>query len=65
MIYTGVLTWQALAATHMVYVRNMREPSLLGTPLWIPYSCLVLGIGALFLAFLSSFWNGIRNLAKE
>lgn len=65
MIYTGVLTWQAILATYMVYVRDMKEPSLLGTPLWIPYSCLVLGIGALFLALLSSFGNGIRTLAKE
>jgi TRAP-type C4-dicarboxylate transport system permease small subunit len=65
MIYTGVLTWQAILATYLVYVRDMKEPSLLGTPLWIPYSCLVLGIAALFLALLSSFWNGIRYLAKE
>lgn len=63
--YTGVLTWQAILATYLVYARDMKEPSLLGTPLWIPYSCLVLGIAALFLAFLSSFWNGINDLAKE
>jgi len=63
-IYTGVLTWQAVLATYLVYVRDMKEPSLLGTPLWIPYTCLVLGMLALFLALLSSFWNGIRNLGK-
>jgi TRAP-type C4-dicarboxylate transport system permease small subunit len=43
-----VLTWQAGAATRMVYVNDMRLPSILSTPLYIPY--LVMTVGALVLS---------------
>ncbi len=61
MIFSGVLAWQGLKATHLVWARNMREPSLLGTPLWIPYSLLFLGVGALFLRLIASLWTGMKN----
>ncbi len=65
LIFTGVLAWQGLKAAHLVWVREMKEPSLLGTPLWIPYSLLVLGVGALFLRILSSLLAGIQGGKRE
>ena len=62
LIFSGVLAWQGLSATHLVWIQDMKEPSLLGTPLWIPYFFLVLGVGALFLRVLSSLWLAVKNL---
>jgi len=62
LVFAGVLTWQGLKATHLVWVRDMKEPSLLGTPLWVPYSFLVLGVGALFFRLIASLRAGIKNL---
>jgi C4-dicarboxylate transporter DctQ subunit len=64
MVFTGVLTWQTFKATHMVYVGRMKEPSLLGTPLWIPYSIMLLGMAALFLRFFSTFWEDVKKIGK-
>jgi C4-dicarboxylate transporter DctQ subunit len=42
------LAWQGGIATHMVYVNDMRIPSIVATPLYIPY--LFMSVGALVLS---------------
>lgn len=64
MVFTGVLTWQTFKATVMVYSANMKEPSLLGTPLWIPYSIMLLAMAALFLRLISTLWEGVKKIGK-
>ncbi|MFB3819490.1 MAG: TRAP transporter small permease [Candidatus Methylomirabilales bacterium] len=60
----AILTWQAGAATHMVYVQDMREPSLLGAPLWISYSCLLLGSLTLLLLGLVTAVETLRGRGR-
>ncbi len=63
MVFTSVLTWQTFMATRLVYLRNMKEPSLLGTPMWVPYGFMLIGIAVLFLMFLIAFFVSLRKLA--
>jgi TRAP-type C4-dicarboxylate transport system permease small subunit len=60
--FSGILAWQTVKATVMVFVQDMREPSLLGAPLWISYSALLVGSVVLLLAGLSSFFRTARKL---
>ena len=53
-LFAGLLAWQAGLATLMVYAQDMREPSLLGAPLWITYSFLLIGSATLLLAGVAS-----------
>lgn len=52
LIFCLVLAWQGFTATHMVYVNNMRMPSITATPLYIPYLCLSVGALMLSLQFI-------------
>jgi TRAP-type C4-dicarboxylate transport system permease small subunit len=63
-IFSGVLAWQASKATYMVYAQDMREPSLLGSPLWISYSALLIGSALLSLAGLYSLYTTARKLRR-
>jgi len=63
-LFAGVLAWQAGLATCMVYAQGMREPSLLGAPLWITYSFLLLGSATLLLAGLASLWETARAAGR-
>ncbi|MCD6419773.1 MAG: TRAP transporter small permease [Synergistetes bacterium] len=50
-LFCVILVWQGGRATEMVYTNNMRMPSLLGTPLSIPYFFITLGALTLALQF--------------
>jgi len=63
-LFNGILFWQAAKATLMIYRQNMCEPSLLGSPMWIVYSALVIGSGMLVLVGLRSFFVTIRSLGR-
>jgi TRAP-type C4-dicarboxylate transport system permease small subunit len=63
-VFSGVLAWQTAEATFLVYVQDMREPSLLGAPLWISYSALLIGSVVLLLAGLYSLNATAQRLQK-
>ncbi|WP_461210057.1 TRAP transporter small permease [Desulfocurvus sp. DL9XJH121] len=63
-VFNGVLCWQAVKATKMIYRMNMCEPSLLGSPMWIVYSALVIGSGMLFLVGLRSLFITFRQFGR-
>lgn len=65
LIFCLVLAWQGEAATHMVYVNNMRLPSITATPLYIPYLCMSLGALMLALQFLLKILDQICGTARE
>ena len=60
--FNGILAWQACKATTMIYRQGMREPSLLGSPLWIVYSGLLIGATLLVLVGLRSLYLAARDL---
>ncbi len=47
-VFSIVLAWEAWKATKIAIMTNMRTPSLLATPYYIPY--LVITVGALLIA---------------
>jgi TRAP-type C4-dicarboxylate transport system permease small subunit len=53
-IFSVVLVWKTAENTYISYAHNMREPSMLGTPLWILFFCVLLGSAALMLVFINS-----------
>jgi len=53
-IFSVVLVWKTAENTYISYAQNMREPSMLGTPLWILFFCVLLGSAALMLVFINS-----------
>jgi len=63
-IFGGVLAWQTAKATYLVYAQNMREPSLLGAPLWISYSALLFGSALLLLVGLYSLYETASKLRR-
>ncbi|HOG16845.1 MAG: Tripartite ATP-independent periplasmic transporter [Syntrophaceae bacterium PtaU1.Bin231] len=63
-VFGGVLVWQTVRATYLVYIQNMREPSLLGAPLWISYSALLFGSALLLLVSLYSLCETARKLRR-
>ncbi len=63
-LFGGVLAWQTAKATYLVYAQNMREPSLLGAPLWISYSALLFGAALLLLVGLYSLYETARKLRR-
>ncbi len=64
LIFCSALIWQGGMATHMVYVKDMCMPSLLRTPLFIPYLFLPLGATLLALQFLMRIVEDIQHLMK-
>lgn len=64
LIFCSALIWQGSMATHMVYAKNMCMPSLLGTPLFIPYLFLPLGAAILALQLLVRIVGDIQHLMK-
>ncbi len=60
-----VLVWQGGRATEMVYTNNMRMPSLLGTPLAIPYFFITLGALTLALQFLFRVIDALLSLRRR
>ena len=64
LVFCGALIWQGGMATHMVYVKNMCMPSLLRTPLFIPYLFIPLGATILALQLLVRIVGDIQHLMK-
>jgi len=64
LIFCVILTWQGSKATYMVYTKHMYMPSLLATPLFIPYLFLPLGAITLFLQFLIKIIDNIQHLKR-
>jgi len=62
--FSCILAWQTAKATYLVYAQDMREPSLLGAPLWISYSALLIGSALLLLAGLYSLYETARKLRR-
>ncbi len=50
-IFSVVLAWEAWKATKIALMTNMRMPSLLGTPYYIPYLLIVVGSVMIALEF--------------
>ncbi len=42
-VFCSVISWQAFEASMLTYNLNIKVPSLLGTPLFIPYGFIFLG----------------------
>lgn len=64
MIFSGLIVWQTALNFKMNIVYNMRESSLLGTPLWIPCLFMLLGAAVLFPVFIRLFIVSIRSIGK-
>ena len=56
-LFSSVLAWQSMKVSWMTYWQDMREPSLLATPLWIVYSALLIGSVMLLLVQLRSVYR--------
>ncbi len=65
LIFCAALIWQGGMATHMVYTKNMCMPSLLRTPLFIPYLFLPLGALMLSLQLLVRIAEDLKHLRGE
>lgn len=63
-VFNGVLAWQAFKATAMIYKRGMHEPSLLGSPLWIVYSGLLIGAAMLVVVALRTLVRTVGNFRR-
>ena len=50
-VFAGLIVWQTWINIVTSWKFNMRESSLLGTPLWLPYSYMLIGSVLLLLAF--------------
>ncbi len=50
-VFSLVLAWEAWKATKIALMTNMRMPSLLGTPYYIPYLLIVIGSVMIALEF--------------
>lgn len=63
-IFCAILTWQGSLATYIVFIKHMSTPTVLGTPLFIPY--LFLPLGAAFLAFhlLIKIVEDVKSISK-
>ena len=61
-IFSFILFWEAWKATKIAYTTNMKMPSLLGTPYYIPY--LLITIGSLMIG-LELIARIIVNLKAE
>jgi len=64
LIFCLVLIWQGSKATYIVYIKHMCMPSLLATPLFVPYLFLPLGAITLFLQFLIRIIDDIQHLKR-
>jgi len=64
LIFCVILTWQGCMATYIVYIKHMCMPSLLATPLFVPYLFFPLGAITLFLQFLVRIIDNIQYLKK-
>ena len=63
-IFTAILVWQTVLTVHMCYVNNMKEPSLLGTPIWFNYFLILTGYSALLLVLIASTIYNIKKIYK-
>jgi C4-dicarboxylate transporter, DctQ subunit len=63
-IFFVVLGWESWETTKMVFLKNIRLPSLLGTPLFIPYFFIALGSFMLILQLLIRVKDDIQSLMK-
>jgi TRAP-type C4-dicarboxylate transport system permease small subunit len=54
-LFSAVLAWQGCQSAWLSYRQNIREPSLLGTPLWVLQIIMFLGALALLSACVKTF----------
>ena len=64
LLFSGLLVWESFKATKMTYLLNMREPTILNTPLCIPYSFMLLGSTVLFIVIIERFLKTILHLIR-
>lgn len=64
LIFFSVLGWQGWRATNMVFTKHMCLPSLLGTPLFIPYFFIPLGSLMLVLQLILRIKDDIQHLIE-
>ncbi len=60
-IFSIVLAWEAWKATKIAYMTNMRMPSLLGTPYYIPYFLITIGSFMVALEFFMRIFDKIMG----
>lgn len=64
-LFSAILLWETIKNTYTSYIHNMREPSILGTPLWILYLFMLLGSAALLLAFINTLIRIFKGESKS
>jgi TRAP-type C4-dicarboxylate transport system permease small subunit len=60
-----LLAWQLWRLVTRSYASNVFAPTVLGTPLWIPQSAMLLGVAALIFALLRVLARQARGLARQ
>lgn len=60
--FAGIIVWQTGINILNSWKFNMREPSMLGTPLWVPYSYMLIGSILLLIAFSCQLFDNISQI---
>lgn len=64
LVFALVLDWQLARLVLRSYVSDVTAPTLLGTPLWLPQSAMVLGTTLLSLSLVRVLCRDVRALAS-
>jgi len=64
LLFASLLVWESFKATKMTYLMNMREPTILNTPLCIPYSFMLFGSIVLFIVIIDRFIRKLFQLIR-
>ncbi|WP_108658358.1 TRAP transporter small permease [Acuticoccus kandeliae] len=64
-VFCGILVWRGYLMAHDSFIYGERVSSAFGTPMWIPYSMIPIGFGALGLQFFVGIFRGRARAASE
>jgi len=65
LVYAVVLVWAGTNIVQTAIEKGYKSPSLLKTPLWIPYTLLPIGAGILALIALTRFFSARENVTTD
>ena len=64
-IFSFVLCWEAWKATKIAYITNMKMPSIVETPYWIPYFLITIGAFMMGMEFFVRIIGNFGNNKRE
>jgi TRAP-type C4-dicarboxylate transport system permease small subunit len=64
LMFCLLLAWQLWRLVTRSFASNVIAPTVLGTPLWIPQSAMLVGTAALIFSLLRVLWREARGLTR-